>query len=255
MLKISGIASRSMLTRCSKKSPEWKISSDSGTGRIREDAFTKAQVDVRKAEEFLSLINLLYRIEPRIADLKARGMPEDCLCDLRKKKRANRARDRFFAKVRTATLLPKTPLGKALTYARNQEPEFRRYVDELRFSPDMSLKTCCIRSAWEKNYQFLGSECDGKTAAIGTKHGENRATLTIDESIRQTSREYGVEKLPVYLFPIINRKTRKTGRFCWQIIGNICAPGKQFVCVSHIPVTTVQTNKIRKYTANCYGLF
>ncbi|HCE42375.1 MAG TPA: hypothetical protein DET40_02360 [Lentisphaeria bacterium] len=33
-------------------------------------------------------------------------------------------------------LLPKSPLGKALTYAINQERELRRYVDELRFRPD-----------------------------------------------------------------------------------------------------------------------
>lgn len=133
----------------------------------RRKFYTAAQIGVREAEHFVTLINILYRIEHRIADMKEKGVSDEHLLALRKK-RANRVMDRFFGKVKDTTLLPKSPLGKALTYAMNQERELRRYVDELRFAPDNNaaeniLRPLCIG---KKNFVMLGSECGGKTAAI-----------------------------------------------------------------------------------------
>ena len=133
----------------------------------RRKFYQAAKIGVREAERFVMLINILYRIEHRIADMKGKDFTDEYLLGLRKK-RANRVMDRFFKKVKATTLLPKSPLGKALTYAMNQERELRQYVEELRFSPDNNvvenaLRPLCIG---KKNFVMLGSECGGKTAAI-----------------------------------------------------------------------------------------
>jgi hypothetical protein len=133
----------------------------------RRRYFEAAKIGVKEAEYYLMLINILYRIEHRIEELKAKGFSDKYLLQLRKK-RANRIMDRFFAKVKAATLLPKSALGKAFTYSRNQEQELRNYVNELRFSPDNNAAENILRGIClgKKNYMFLGSECAGKTAAI-----------------------------------------------------------------------------------------
>jgi hypothetical protein len=134
----------------------------------RRKFFEAAKIGVKEAEYFVMLINILYRIEHRIADLMERGFSEEYLTELRKK-RANRVMDRFFEKVKATTLLPKTPLGKALTYARNQEKALRGYVEDLRFRPDNNVVENILRGGpclGRKNFVTLGSEAGGKTAAI-----------------------------------------------------------------------------------------
>ena len=134
---------------------------------VRRKFFEAAEIGVKEAEYFVLLINIIYRIEHRIDALKEQDAPEEYLMYLRKK-RANRVMKRFFEKVKAATLLPKTPLGKALTYTRNQEQELRRYVNDLRFRPDNNAAENILRGPvlGKKNYMFLGSESGGKTAAI-----------------------------------------------------------------------------------------
>lgn len=134
---------------------------------VRRKFFEAAQVGVKDAEHFVTLINLLYRIEHRIDALKAQGRPESYCLELRKK-RASRVMNRFFAKARSTFLLPKSPLGKALTYALNQERALRGYIEQLRFAPDNNaaeniLRPLCLG---KKNYMLFGSECGGKNAAI-----------------------------------------------------------------------------------------
>lgn len=133
----------------------------------RRKFFSAAQVGVEEAEYFVTLINILYRIEHRIADMREKGVDDEYLIALRKK-RANRVMDRFFKKVKATMLLPKSPLGKALTYAMNQERELRQYVEELRFSPDNNIVENALRPLClgKKNFVMFGSECGGKTAAI-----------------------------------------------------------------------------------------
>lgn len=133
----------------------------------RRKYFHAAKIGVKDAEDYLTLINILYRIEHRIEQFRAKGFSDEYLLQLRKK-RANRVMNRFFAKVKAATNLPKSALGKALTYSRNQEPELRNYVNELRFSPDNNAAENILRSIClgKKNYMFLGNKCAGKTAAI-----------------------------------------------------------------------------------------
>jgi len=133
----------------------------------RRKFFEAAKAGVKDAEYFASLINILYRIEHRMAKLKCMGQSESAIQELRRK-RATRVMNRFFAKAKSTFALPKSPLGKALTYAINQERALRQYATQLRFAPDNNsceniLRPLCLG---KKNYMFFGSECGGKTASI-----------------------------------------------------------------------------------------
>lgn len=133
----------------------------------RRRFFEAAKIGVKQAEEFLMLINILYRIEHRMAELKKCKMPEEYIQNLRRK-RATRVMNRFFKKAKETFLLPKSPLGKALTYALNHEEALRRYTEQLRFLPDNNISENALRPLClgKKNYMFFGNEGGGKTAAI-----------------------------------------------------------------------------------------
>lgn len=122
---------------------------------------------VKDAKIFVTLINILYHIEHSIAKLKEKNVPETELLVLRKK-RAGRVFRKFFKKVNSTPALPKSLLGKALTYARNQENALKRYIEELRFKPDNNVSENALRPlcVGRNNYLFMGSEGGGRTAAI-----------------------------------------------------------------------------------------
>ena len=89
-----------------------------------------------EADKFVLYANLLYRIEHRIREWrKLKKYPDDILL-YRRTLRAKRVMDRFFALARNTVLLPKSALGKALTYALGHEKQLRNYLLDLRLSPD-----------------------------------------------------------------------------------------------------------------------
>ena len=65
-------------------------------------------------------------------------------------------------------VLPKSALGKALTYARNQRAALRRYVTDGRLTIDnnISERTLRLQAIGRKNWLFLGSEAAGPRAAV-----------------------------------------------------------------------------------------
>jgi len=131
------------------------------------DAFN---VGEKQAEEFVRLISCLYRIERRIKMLReaeVRKLSDPVLFMLRRR-RAMRIMDSFFKLVNSTPALPKSPMGKALTYARNQEADLRSYVNDLRFKPDNNSIENAIRPlvVGRNNYLFVGSRRGGKAAAI-----------------------------------------------------------------------------------------
>ena len=128
------------------------------------------QIGVKEAEPFIRLINILYRIEHRMESLlseKPRRLSDSEVFLLRRK-RAMRVMNRFFKKVNATPALPKSPMGKALTYARNQEATLREYVNDLRFKPDNNAVENAIRPLviGRKNHLFVGSRRGGKAAAV-----------------------------------------------------------------------------------------
>ena len=64
--------------------------------------------------------------------------------------------------------LPKSAVGKALTYARNQRAALRRYVTDGRLTIDnnVSERTLRLQAIGRKNWLFLGSEAAGPRAAV-----------------------------------------------------------------------------------------
>jgi transposase len=65
-------------------------------------------------------------------------------------------------------VLPKSALGKALTYARNQRAALRQYVNDGRLTIDnnISERTLRLQAIGRKNWEFLGSEPAGPRAAV-----------------------------------------------------------------------------------------
>ena len=64
--------------------------------------------------------------------------------------------------------LPKTSMGKAVTYARNQWDALRRYTEDGRLTIDnnVSERTLRHQAIGRKNWLFLGSEAAGPRAAV-----------------------------------------------------------------------------------------
>jgi transposase len=64
--------------------------------------------------------------------------------------------------------LPKSALGKAITYARNQWKALRRYVSDGRLTIDnnVSERTLRLQAIGRKNWEFIGSSDAGPRAAV-----------------------------------------------------------------------------------------
>ena len=65
-------------------------------------------------------------------------------------------------------VLPKSALGKAVTYARNQRAALRQYVSDGRLTIDnnVSERTLRLQAIGRKNWEFLGSAAAGPRAAV-----------------------------------------------------------------------------------------
>ena len=133
---------------------------------VRRKFVDAEKIGVKGAKHFVVLINLLYRIEHRIAELPNTVSDEDRL-SLRQK-RAKRVIDRFIKKINTTDALPKSVLGKAIIYAQNHKHILSNYLTDLRFKPDNNAVERAIRpvTLGRKNFLFVGSERGGETAAI-----------------------------------------------------------------------------------------
>ena len=66
------------------------------------------------------------------------------------------------------TALPKSPLGQALTYARNQWPSLGRYLTDARFSIDNNAAERAVRplAVGRKNWLFIGGDGGLPTASV-----------------------------------------------------------------------------------------
>jgi transposase len=118
----------------------------------------------REAHQVLEWIRQLYEIEHR---------GHDCSVQARCRLRAAEAIP-ILDKIETyltglaQTALPKTALGKAVTYARNQWEALRRYTEDGRLTIDnnVSERTLRHQAIGRKNWLFLGSEAAGPRAAV-----------------------------------------------------------------------------------------
>ena len=118
----------------------------------------------RESHQILEWVAQLYDIEDR-----ARQWSDPARQSLRQQE-ADPVLDRIecYLTELERRALPKSALGKALTYARNQWQALRRYTEDGRLSIDnnVSERTLRHQAIGRKNWLFLGSEQAGPRAAV-----------------------------------------------------------------------------------------
>jgi transposase len=118
----------------------------------------------RETHQVLEWVRQLYDIEDRAHDWSV---------DARRELRAGEANpvldkiEAYLAQL-APTVLPKSTLAKAVTYARNQWEALRRYTEDGRLTIDnnTSERTLRHQAIGRKNWLFLGSEAAGPRAAV-----------------------------------------------------------------------------------------
>ena len=86
------------------------------------------------------------------------------------------------------TVLPKSSLAKAVSYARNQGAALRRYTEDGRLTIDnnVSERTLRHQAIGRKNWLFLGSEAAGP--AGGVVYDPRRCEASSDRAVELCTR-------------------------------------------------------------------
>jgi transposase len=118
----------------------------------------------REANQVLEWIGQLYDVEDRAGDLTAQER------QVLRQRESLPILDRIekYLEELSPRILPKSALGKAITYARNQRAALRRYTSDGRLTIDNNLseQTLRLQAIGRKNWEFLGSEAAGPRAAV-----------------------------------------------------------------------------------------
>ena len=120
--------------------------------------------DPARAHHALAYISRLQEVE---------RATHDCNATTRKAKRTEHAApllDEFGQWLEDETFLPKSLIGKAATYTRNQWAALNRYIEDGDLSFDNNFAERAMRpiAIGRKNWLFVGSELAGHRAAILT---------------------------------------------------------------------------------------
>lgn len=129
----------------------------------RRKYFDAQETDARAAE-MLALIGELYAVEK---EGRVWSAPERKL--LRQmKSRPVLDRIQAWLDEHSGKVLPKSPLGQAITYTRNQWIALTRYLEDGDLEADNNLGENALRPIClgRKNYLFMGSDAGGQRAAI-----------------------------------------------------------------------------------------
>ena len=138
-----------------------------------------AEAGDARAEQALTLIRQLYAIERALPQLL---LPSDAPGQEQRRRqreeqrRATRQREatpvldeleRWLERER-ASALPKSPLGQAITYARNNWTALNRYLEAGWLAIDNNRSERALRAIalGRSNWGVIGSEAGGKTAAV-----------------------------------------------------------------------------------------
>ncbi len=126
------------------------------------DAFKAGDVD---AALVLTLIARMYAVE---RDAKDRELDAAGVLALRRERTAVEVeRVRLVLEHLAKEALPKSLLGEAVSYARNQWPTLVRFLEDGRLPPDNSASERAVRgvAVGRKNWLFAGAESGGHRAA------------------------------------------------------------------------------------------
>jgi transposase len=130
----------------------------------RRKFFDAQGSDAVRSAAALQYIRELYRVEE---DTKELAAPE------RQALRHERSRPvlealRAWMTAEELSILPKSPLGEAFTYARNQWAALNRYVEDGDLAIDNNASERALRgvAVGRKNWLFAGSDDGGRRAAV-----------------------------------------------------------------------------------------
>lgn len=114
------------------------------------------------ANNFLLLINSLYDIERDIKESTAEIRYET------RRKKSKPILSKIFALVKSMNVLPKSVLGNAITYLKNNEKYLRKYVEDGRMEISNILVENQIRpfAIGRKNWLFVGNEESANKSAF-----------------------------------------------------------------------------------------
>jgi transposase len=118
----------------------------------------------REANEILEWVRQLYDIEDRALDWTA----EERLALRQRESVPILDRIEKYLDELSGRVLPKSALGQAVTYARNQWAALRVYASDGRLTIDnnVSERTLRLQATGRKNWEFLGSAEAGPRAAV-----------------------------------------------------------------------------------------
>jgi transposase len=132
-----------------------------------------------RAEQALATVRKLYLIERNLPPLlppSDEPGQEQCRRQREEQRRATRQREarpvldelEEWLERERAQALPKSPLGQAITYARNNAAALKRYLDAgfLAIDNNLSERTLRAIALGRGNWGVIGSEAGGKTAAV-----------------------------------------------------------------------------------------
>jgi len=170
---------------------------------IRRGLF-EARLDAPLAVDLLlAAIQKLYRIESRA---KAMGLSLEARLELRQREAQPIFVDlgQLIATLRK-DVLPKSPLGRALSYAENQWPAMARYLEVAQAELDNNSTEHALRGVvlGRRNWLHVGQEAGGEKAA-------NLFSLMI------TCKRLGVEPY-AYLHDILRRLPTHLDKGIWQL--------------------------------------
>ncbi len=130
----------------------------------RRKFFEAQTTDPARALEAVARIKRFYEVEDETRELS----PEE-----RQKLRAERSQSllndfRHWLDARSQEVLPKSPLGEAIRYARGNWEALVRYVEDGELAIDNNAAERALRcvAVGRKNWMFVGSDRGGRTAAI-----------------------------------------------------------------------------------------
>jgi hypothetical protein len=132
----------------------------------RRKFYDAKETDPLRAEHMLALIGELYAVERQAKEEEY--LPEQLLNARQTKSRDNLGRIKALLDVWVVEVLPKSPIGKAITYALNQWNALMRYIDDPILDIDNNVAERTLRRVviGRKNWLFAGSEAGAERAAI-----------------------------------------------------------------------------------------
>ena len=129
--------------------------------------FEAQDTDPRRAHQAASYIGRLYALEEEFRDAELIG---DAIRAAREEYAVPilDAFEQWLDADEQKGVLPKSLIGKALTYTRNQWQALRRYTEDGALSIDNNVaeRTVKISAIGRKNWLFVGSQTGGERAAI-----------------------------------------------------------------------------------------